>query len=55
MSVDPQFLPEIQRQISTLHVEAAKAYAQRLLSVSTLADMKSCVDPAAKLPYNCPL
>ena len=55
LSVDPQFLPEIQRQICTLHVEAAKAYAQRLLSVSTLADMKSCVDPAAKLPYNCPL
>ena len=48
LSIDPQFLPEIQRQISTINVKQAQAYAKQLLTVSTLEGMKAQVRAASE-------
>lgn len=43
LSVDPQFLPVIQKEIGTISTDKAQAHARRLLSVSTLSDMKAFI------------
>jgi phosphotransferase system, enzyme I, PtsP len=39
LSVDPQFLPLIQNEISKIPMERAKAHARRLLSAATISEM----------------
>lgn len=48
LSVDPQFIPEIQKVISHIDASQAKVYAGHLLSVPTLSAMKKQIRPASE-------
>ncbi len=40
LSVDPQFLPVLQRSICTMYVTRAEEYARQMLSASTFAEVE---------------
>jgi phosphotransferase system enzyme I (PtsP) len=40
LSVDPQFLPAVQKAIGTISTQHAQGYAQRMLAASTLAELE---------------
>ena len=41
LSVDPQFMPVIQKEIAAISIKEAKAHATHLLSVSSLSDIEA--------------
>jgi phosphotransferase system enzyme I (PtsP) len=49
LSIDPQFLPEIQNEIGRINAKQAEAYATQLLTVSTLSGMKKHLASVSKL------
>jgi hypothetical protein len=56
LSVDPQFLPTVQKAISGLTLGDAEAFARRLLAETTIKGVRECFrtqgpTPAAPLPF----